>query len=157
VGLGVDAQEDLRDLAGGINQECVSRGELHDSEVGQRSVGTGDFVIGVREQLEIQTFLCTELLVTVDAVEANSQNNRVQFGVLGLVHLELVGFAGSTRGLILWIEIQHDPLATVIFEADGAILRLESEIWSHGSFSGFRRARQQAWNQQRCNNYDSNQ
>ena len=68
----VYAQECFRDLPSRVDQESISRGELHDSEVGQRSVGGGDFVIRIGEQLETESFLGAELLVRVDGVEAHA-------------------------------------------------------------------------------------
>jgi hypothetical protein len=48
-----------------------------------------------------------------------------------LIHLELVGFSGSTGRLIFWIKVEDDPFATVVLEADlGTILRRKSELGS---------------------------
>ena len=132
----VHAQERFRNPPVGIDQERVSRGELYDRKIVQRSIGIGHFVIGVGQQLESQALLGAELLVRIDAVEADSQDNRVALGVLGLVHLELVGFARSARGLVFGIEVKDDPLAAVILEADWAIRRWQGEIWSHASLRG---------------------
>jgi len=105
----IHTRVDACDLPGGVDQECIPRGELHDSEVAQRTVGLGDLVVRVRQQFEIEALFGAELLVRIDAIEAHAQNNSMVFGVLGLVHLKLVGFAGSTGSLIFGIEIENDP------------------------------------------------
>ena len=79
----VHAQKNLRNPPVGIDQERVSRGELYDRKIVQRSIRIGHFVIGVGQQLESQALLGAELLVRIDAVEADSQDNRVALGVLG--------------------------------------------------------------------------
>ena len=81
-------------------------------------------MVGIGQQFEVQAFLGAELLVRVHAVEAHAQHNRVFLGVLRLVHLKVVGFAGAAWGLIFGIEIKDDPLSTVVLQADGrAVLR----------------------------------
>src|SRR5580704_9380890 len=154
----IDARVRLRNLPGGINEEGISRRELHHSKVGQRSVGSRHFVVRIGQQLETESFLCAELLVRVHAVKAHSHDDCVALGVLGLVHLELVGFARSTRSLIFRIEIEDNPLSPVVLQPDGtAVLRRQGEIWSYASLRRFRRTRQQPWNQKRGSNYDQHQ
>jgi len=75
-------------------------------------------MIGVGQQFEIQAFLGAERFMRIHAVEAHTQNHGVAFGKLWLVHLKLVGFSRSTGRLVFGIEIQDDPLASVIFQAD---------------------------------------
>src|SRR5579871_5016511 len=60
---GIDTGVHLGNLARRIDQECMSRRELHNSEVGEGTVRIRHSVIRVREQLEVQAFLCAELLV----------------------------------------------------------------------------------------------
>src|SRR5262249_22519381 len=51
--------------------------------------------------------------------------------VLRLVALEIVGFHGAAAGEILGIEIQHDPFAFEVVQADGfAFLRIQREVRS---------------------------
>ena len=59
----IDAGVSFGDFSGGINEERVPRRELHQAEIGQRSVGVGDFVFGIGQQLEIQALFGAELLV----------------------------------------------------------------------------------------------
>ena len=93
-------------------------------------------MIRVCQKSEIETAFRAELFVGIHAVEAHAQDDCITLGILGLVHLELVGFAGSTRGLIFRVEIEHDPLAAIIAEADcAAVLRGQSErrsVAAHG-------------------------
>lgn len=80
-------------------------------------------MVCVRQEFEIQAFFRAEVFVRGHALPTHTQDYGVAFGVLRLVHLKLVGFAGSTRGLIFGIEIKDDPLTAVGFEADrGTIL-----------------------------------
>ena len=71
-------------------------------------------MICVRKQLEIEAFLRAELFVGIHVVGTDSENNGIALGKFGLVHLKLVGFARSTWGLVFWIEVKDDPLASVI-------------------------------------------
>ena len=151
---GVHAGKDLRNLSLGIDQECVSGREFHQSKIVQGSIGLGDFVLAVGEQLEVQALLSAELSVGIDAVEADSENGGMALRVLRLIHLELVGFAGSTRGLIFRIKIEDDPLAAVVRESDRALLRGQGEIRCQVPYRRLRRAHQQARNQQRSNRDD---
>jgi hypothetical protein len=111
-------------------------------------------VIGVGQQLETQALFCAELLVGIDAVEAYSEDHCVALSVLGLVHLELVGFARSARSLVFGIEIENDPLATVILEADRAILGWQGEIGSHASLRRLSGARQHLGDQEHGSHYE---
>ena len=141
----IHASVDLYDSSSGIDQEGVACGEFHDSEVGERSVGVGHLMLGVGEEFEIQSLLCAEVFVGIDTVEADSKNDCIALGVLRLVHLKLVGFAGSTWGLVFGIEIEDDPFSAVVFQADGrAVLRGEGEVGGHGAGWGRGVAREQS-------------
>src|ERR1041384_1698338 len=125
----IHAGKNLRNFSRRINQERVPRRKLHHAQVCERSIGRADFVVRIGQQLEIEAFLGAERLMRLDAVEAHSHHHGVVLGVLGLVHLELVGFARSTRSLIFRIEIEDDPLAAVVFQAHAsAVLRRQAEI-----------------------------
>src|SRR5581483_10252635 len=73
----------------------------------------------------------------VDGIEADSKNDSIALGIFRLVHLKLVGFFRSTRGLIFGIEVEDDPFAAKVFEADGsAVLRGEGEVGGGGASRG---------------------
>ena len=128
----IHAGVDRCDSAGGIDEEGVARGEFHDAKIGERSVGGSDFASGVGEKFEIQSLLGAEILVGIDGVEADSEDYGIVLDVFGLVHLKLVGFAGSTGSLIFGIEVEDDPFATVILQADGgSVLGGQGEFGSH--------------------------
>jgi hypothetical protein len=128
---GIDAGVHLRNFAVGIDQEAVARGELGDSKICERSVGVRHFVVGVGEEFEVESFFGAELFVGVDGVEAHAQNYGVAVGVLRLVHLKLVGFAGSTWGLVFGVEVEHHPFAAVVLQTNGrSILRWQGELGS---------------------------
>jgi len=74
-----------------------------------------------------------------------------------LVHLELVGFSGSTGSLIFRIKIENDPFATVVLEADlGAILRGQSEIGSGRAGCRSFGSREKPRNEKDCRDHDQN-
>lgn len=50
---GIDAGVDLRDLTLGIDEEGMARSEFHYGEIGERSVGVGDLVLSVGQELEV--------------------------------------------------------------------------------------------------------
>ena len=154
VSLGIHPGKNLCDLSGGVDQERISLGELHDSEIAEGSIQVGHFVVGIGQKFEIEAFFSAELLVGFDAVEAHSENNSIAFGVLRLIHLELVGFARSARSLIFGIEIKNDPFTTVVLETDETVLRGQGEVRSHAALGRLCRARQQARDYQDRNHDD---
>lgn len=133
----IDAGECFCDMSLGIDDERMAGREFDDTKIGHRAVRIHHFVIGVGEQPEVEALLGAEVFVGIDGVAADSQDDGVALSVFRLVHLKLVGFAGSTRGLIFGIEIKNDPLAAVVFEADkGAVLGGESEVRGGGADRG---------------------
>ena len=90
-------------------------GKLCDCKIGERSVGGSDFAAGVSKKFEVESLLGAEVFVGVDAVETDSENDGIVRGVFWLIHLKLVGFFRSTRGLIFGIEVQDDPFSAEVF------------------------------------------
>lgn len=111
----VHAGVDLRDSSAGIDQEGMACGKLCDCKIGERSVGSGDFAARVGKKSEIESLLGAEVFVGVDGVETDSENDGIVRGVFWLIHLKLVGFFRSTRGLIFGIEVQDDPFSAEVF------------------------------------------
>ena len=143
-GVWVHAGVDLGDFSSWIDKEGVAGSEFGDGEVGEGSVGAGDFALGVGEEFEIQSLLRAEVFMRVDSVQAHAQYNGIVLCILRLVHLELVGFAGSTWCLIFRIEIEDNPVAAIVLETDGsAFLRGQSEIGSGGTRGGNGGAREE--------------
>ena len=97
----------------------MPRSKLHHAEISERSVGVGDFVVSIGQELEVQSFLGAELFVRVDAIEAHTQHNGVAIGVPRLIDLKVVGFARAAWRLIFRIEIKDNPFSAVVCEADG--------------------------------------
>jgi hypothetical protein len=94
-------------------------------------------VVGVGQEFEVQALFGAEFFVRVDAVEAYAEDDRVVVRVFRLVDLEVVGFAGAAGGLILGIEIQDDPLAAIIVQANRrAFLRGQGEVGRGASLRG---------------------
>jgi hypothetical protein len=110
---------DLDDLAVGGDQEGLAVGELHDAVVFDGdAIGVNDFVVGIGEELEAEGVLRTPGLVAFDGVEADAEDDGVGSVILGEVALEVVGFDGAAGGLVLGVEVEDDPLALVVGEAD---------------------------------------
>ena len=153
--VGIDAGVDLGDLAVGIDQESIPGGEFCDSEISQRYIGGSDFVIGIRQQFEIETFLGTELFVGIDAIEAHAQNDRIALGVFSLIDLEIVGFAGATGRLVFRIEVQHHPFAAVVAQTDWcAFLGRQRELGSVAAWRWCDGSRKQPGDEEDPNNHD---
>src|ERR1017187_4674532 len=72
VDVGVQIGIDLHDLSFGTDDEGGPLGILDQTHVGQRTVLLGNLVIGVRQQLEGQSFLGAELLVRFGVVNADA-------------------------------------------------------------------------------------
>jgi hypothetical protein len=134
VDVGIDLLPVLDDLAGGRDEEGLALGELHVS-VGHdgNTVGVDDLVVGVSQELEAEGILGAPRLVAFDGVEADAEYDRVQGVVLGHVTLEVVGLDGAACRLVLGVEVEDDPLAFVVAEADGLIfLRGQGEVGCGG-------------------------
>jgi hypothetical protein len=122
VNVGIDLLPDLDDLAFGGDEEGVAGGELHlatghDGD----AVGIDDFVVGVGEHLEVEGVLGAPGFVALDGIEADAEDDGVEGVVLIEVTLEVVGLDGATLGLVLGVEVEDDPLAFEVGEADGLV------------------------------------
>jgi hypothetical protein len=72
--------------------------------------------------------------MTFDGVEADAEDDSVGRIIFGDVALEVVGLDGTAGGLVLGVEVEDDPLAFVVGEADGLIfLRGQGKVGRHGS------------------------
>ena len=78
-------------------------------------------MVWVGEELEAEGVLGAPGLVAFDGVEADAEDDGVQCVILRHVALEAVGFDGAAGGLILRVEVEDDPLALVVGEADGLV------------------------------------
>lgn len=123
----VDLCVDLANDAVRIDKECVA-GSHH--SVGSERTIFGDYLfIGVGEQTKGEAFFRTELLVRIDVIGADSNDGGLLRVVLGKIALEIMGFDGAATSHILWIEVQHHPLAVEILQTDRfALLRLQREV-----------------------------
>jgi len=74
-------------------------------------------VRGVSGQREVQLVLVVEFLQLLDVIAAHSENAGAKFFQFFLGIPELVRLAGSTRGVRLGEEIEHEHLALEVFEA----------------------------------------
>jgi hypothetical protein len=135
----------LRNLAVGVNQERMPRRKLHHAEIGQRPVGVRDFVVSIGKEFEVQAFFGAKVLVRIHTIEADADYDRIALGILRLIDLKVVRFPRTSRSLIFRIEIENDPLATVIFQAYRlALLRRQCEVRCGASLCGDCRVRQKA-------------
>jgi len=130
VDVGIDLLPDLDDLAGGRDEEGVAGGKLHVSMGHERdTVGVDNLMVGVGEELEAEGVFRAPRFVAFNGVEAYAEDDCVEGVVLGHVALEVVGFDGATLGLVLGVEVEDDPLAFVVGEADGLVfLRGQGEV-----------------------------
>ena len=112
-----------------IDQKRVARGDLGDAEIHHRVIECGNFLLGVREQLEVQPFLGAELLVGIFVLHADANDYGVLLLVLRQVALEVVGFHRAPARKILRVEIEHHPLALEIVQANRlGLLRIQREV-----------------------------
>jgi hypothetical protein len=113
---------DLDDLAVRGDEEGFAVGELGNAVVFDGdTVGVDHFVVGVGEELEAEGVLRAPGFVAFDGVKADAEDDRVGGVILGDVALEVVGFDGAAGGLVLGVEVEDDPLALVVGEADGLV------------------------------------
>jgi hypothetical protein len=121
---------DLDYLALGGDEEGFAVGELRNAEVFDGdAVGIDDFVVWVGEELEAEGIFRAPGLVAFDGVEADAEDDRVGGVILGDVALEVVSLDGAAGGLVLGVEVEDDPLALVVGEADGLVfLRGQGEV-----------------------------
>jgi len=115
------------DFAGGIDEEGLAEGDGEGS-IGSLhgfdgdSKGIDDGVIGVGEEFEGQAFFGAEAFVAVGGVEAYPEDDGVRGIELLQIALEVMRFEGAAPGKVLWIEVQDDPFAFVVGEADLGIV-----------------------------------
>jgi len=109
---------DLADDAVWIDKKRVACGDLDDSEIHHRVIERRNFLLGIGEKLETQSFLGAELLVGILVLHADANDYSMFLLVLRQVALEVVGFHRASAREILGIEIQHHPLTLEIVQAD---------------------------------------
>ena len=111
-GASVDSLVPLLDLALAVDHDADTLSALGGIDV--RAVGGADRSVGVANQREVEVELLGELLVVGGRVERHTQDHRVLPIVVGLQVAEPATLSGSTRGVGLRKEPQHDGLALEI-------------------------------------------
>jgi hypothetical protein len=111
-------KKNFADDAVGIDQKGVTCGKLGDAKIHDGIVHRRDFVLGVREQLEFQSFLGAELLVRIGVLHADAENRGVIALLLRQVALEVVGLDGASRREVFRMKIKYDPFAAEIVQTD---------------------------------------
>ena len=127
---GIDLLPYFDDFALGGDEEGIAAG-IFGVAVGHEgdAVLVDYLVVGVGEELEAEGVLGAPGFVAFDGVEADAENDRVECVILGHVALEAVGLDGAAGSLVLGVEVENDPLAFVVGEADGLVfLRGQSEV-----------------------------
>src|SRR6266702_2888873 len=110
--FGVHVEISFADEAFGVDEKGMARGKFGDAKIHERMVSGRDLMVCVREQPETQTFFRAKLLFKLPEVA-----------------LKIVRFLGATTGEILGVEIEHDPFAAKIVQAERfAILRIQCEV-----------------------------
>lgn len=104
---------DVADDAVFVDDEHASAGEAQRAE---GAVGVGDGFVGVGQEREGETKLLGELFVAVETLAADGQHLRAD--VLELAHTRVVAveLLGADRGVICWVEHQHERLAPELGE-----------------------------------------
>ena len=128
--VGIDLLPYLDDFAVGGDEEGFAVGKLHDAVVlDGNTVLVDDFVVGVGKELEAEGVFRAPGLVAFDGVEADAEDDGVQGVILRHVALEAMGLDGAACGLVLRVEVEDDPFALVVGEADGFVfLRGQGEV-----------------------------
>ena len=122
VGVGFDARPDLRHLARGVDDE----GRADDAFVllavvlfeAPGPVGFGDGAVGVDEEREREFVLVDELVVRGFAIAADTEDGRSRCLDGSVVVAEVAGFPRATGGVVLWVEVEDDPLTAEGGEGD---------------------------------------
>jgi len=130
VDVGIDLLPDLDDLAAGRDEEGIAGGVLHIS-VGHNgdTVCVDDFVVRVGEELEAEGVFGAPCFVVFHGVEADAEDDCVQSVILCHIALEVVGLDGAALGLVLGVEVENDPLALEVGEADHLVfLRRQGKV-----------------------------
>ena len=122
VPIHLDLQEDLRDLAGFIDQERGSC-DAHVLPAVHRffdpdAVLFADIGILVGEEKVIQPLLLLELSVGADGVLADTEDDRALFGNFSEFVTEPANFKRSAGSQILWVKEEHNLLPGQQFERD---------------------------------------
>jgi hypothetical protein len=116
VGVGIDLAVDLGDAARRIDDEGMAARHMDES---QRPIGIitfGDCATVIGQQGERQPEFFGEAIVTRGAVQTDADQLHAQGVELGDVVAEMAGLLGAARGVVLGIEIHHQPFAGVIGE-----------------------------------------
>jgi hypothetical protein len=71
----------------------------------------------VTKQSDFEIFFGDEILVTLDAIGAHTQNCRPQIGKVGQRLGKLTRFGGTPGGIVFGVEIEHHPTAAQIPQA----------------------------------------
>jgi hypothetical protein len=111
----IDVGPDLDDLAIGRDKEGLPIGELHLLVVHKRdAVGIDDLVVRVGEEFEAEGILRAPGLMIFYSIDTHTEDDGVQGVILRDVTLEAVGLKSAALGLVLWIEVEDDPLTLVV-------------------------------------------
>lgn len=112
-----------------IDEESMASGEFCDAKIHDGVIHGGNFLLGVREQLEVQAFLGAKPLVGIFILHADTDDDGVPLFVQRKVALEVVRLNCAAAGEVLGVKVEDHPLAFEIMEADRlGLLRVEREI-----------------------------
>jgi hypothetical protein len=107
----------------------VPRRKLRYSEIHDRIILRGNFLLGVRQQLEAQPLFRAEILVRTHIIGADPDDLDVCPIEVGLPCRKRFPLHGATRGVVLGIEIHDEPVARVIAQlGDFAVLIRKGKI-----------------------------
>lgn len=129
--LRIDVVEAFSDTPLRIDDEGVTPGNVKQLELriaGERSVGLRRFGGGVREHRERQAVLFCKGFLGVDLIDTDAEHYGVGPTERKDVIAQLASLGGASWRVVLWIKIEHDPLATVVGQrAPRSCLILQAE------------------------------
>src|SRR5215475_13861350 len=92
-------------------------------------------MIRIREQVDCETKLITKSLVRVDVIFTHTHHSDIRIIKLLLSRCERLSLNRAAGRVVLWIDVNHEPLAFEVIKPDGrAVLVLEIKIYEALSF-----------------------
>ena len=135
VAFGLDLVVDFDQLALLVDNEGRTTdphvGSTHELAFAPGAVKLAQLALGIDQQVDLESVLGDELLVLRTAVLADAENDGIDSAEIIDQRGKVIGLNGTTRCVILGIEVKHDVLfAKVLFQADAiAILVGRVEAW----------------------------
>ena len=112
----IDLQVGFRDFTLRIDEERVTLGKTRHHPVCVGAVTFGHKTFAVGQQRERQMVFLREISIRCSLGDAHADDLRAERHQLGNIVAEVAGFLGTTRRVVLRIEVKHDPFAAQAFQ-----------------------------------------